>query len=402
MVIVGAGLAGVSCAAELRKQGFGGSITLFNDEPVSPYDRPPLSKGYAAGEQSADDIRLQPKDWYEEQRITLENECAVARVDAQQGAVVCQDGRRFGYEHLVLATGSRARDLAGVPGLGRALGDRLHTIRTIDDSNRVKAVLEPGCRFLFVGGGVIGMELAATVVQAGCEATVVEAQSQIMGRFFPAEVSQFLTAVHLGNGVKVALGTKISRVTQEPSGEIEVELADGEALRVDEIVVAVGAVPDTRLAHTASAEVASGVVVDGSCRTSVDRILACGDVAEFDHPRYGQTRWENWKHAQQHGQHAARCLLGNDDPYDEIPWIWTDQYDLNIQTLGVHAGCEHIVRGDMSQGKFTVFHLADGAMQGATIVNDVKCKKPALKLIRAGLPVEAAQLADLALDIRKL
>ena len=401
VVIVGAGLAGVSCAAELRAQGFTDPVTLLNGETAEPYDRPPLSKGYASGQQSLDDIRLQASSWYQEQNVRLENDCVVASVDVTSQSVTCTRDRVFQYEHLVLATGSRARELP-IEGLDGGDESKVHYIRTLADSDKVKAALKSGRRFLFVGGGVIGMELAATVAQAGCKATVIEAQANIMGRFFPASVSDFLGAVHRDRGVEIVLNEQISEVSLAPGKEIQVELGNGETYLTDELVIGVGALPNTEVAEAMGLEVSSGIVVDEYCRTSLPQVYACGDVAEFQHPRYGRVRWENWKHAQQHGRHAARCILGGSDHYDETPWIWTDQYDLNIQTLGFHQGCEDVLRGETSNGRFTVFHLRDGRVCGATFVNDVKSKKPTLKLIERSAAVDPGQLADVSTNLRKI
>ena len=399
IVIVGAGLAGVTCARELRGRGYDGELTLINDEPVLPYDRPPLSKEYAKGQQQLDDILLEQAQGYEDQKITLLSGVAATAINRQQQTVTLSNATTLPWDKLLLAQGAKPRLLPGL----EDFAENTHYIRTLADADKLRKVLTPGRRFVFVGGGVIGMETAASAIESGCSVTVLEALPGIMGRFFPEAIQRYVSNYHKTQGVDVQLGVRISSFVRSRSGAVNVKLEDGREYEADELVIGIGVIPRTELAQQAGLEVDAAIVVNEYGETSAAGIYAAGDNCQFSHPLFGKVRWENWKHAMEQAKVVAANMLGEQTVYSEMPWVWSDQYDLHLQAIGPHDDADQrVLRGDMAADKFTMFHLKNGRVRGVTIINEPRNKKSALQMVAGAMRFTAAALADTGLPLKQL
>ncbi len=339
VVIVGGGLAGAKTAEALREQGYDGSITLLAAEEELPYERPPLSKGYLAGKDEFEKAVVHPLEWYAEHDVDLRRGAEVSRIDRGSHEVELADGTRLPYGALVLATGSEPRTL-DVPGAQPL------TLRTHADSDRIKATFGEGKRLAVVGGGWIGLEVAAAAREAGTEVTVVEAAEQPLLGVLGADMGKVFADLHREHGVDLRLGS-----------------TDLAGLEADAVVVGVGVRPRTELAEAAGLDVDNGVLVDPSLRTSDPDIYAVGDIANQDHPVLGRRiRVEHWANALNQPATAAAAILGGSAPYDRLPYFFSDQYDLGMEYVG-HATREDtarvVTRGDVEKREFVAFWLDD-------------------------------------------
>jgi 3-phenylpropionate/trans-cinnamate dioxygenase ferredoxin reductase subunit len=339
VVIVGGGLAGAKTAEALREQGYDGSITLLAAEEELPYERPPLSKGYLAGKDEFEKAVVHPLEWYAEHDVDLRRGAEVSRIDRGSHEVELADGTRLPYGALVLATGSEPRTL-DVPGAQPL------TLRTHADSDRIKATFGEGKRLAVVGGGWIGLEVAAAAREAGTEVTVVEAAEQPLLGVLGSDMGKVFADLHREHGVDLRLGS-----------------TDLAGLEADAVVVGVGVRPRTELAEAAGLDVDNGVLVDPSLRTSDPDIYAVGDIANQDHPVLGRRiRVEHWANALNQPATAAAAILGGSAPYDRLPYFFSDQYDLGMEYVG-HATREDtarvVTRGDVEKREFVAFWLDD-------------------------------------------
>jgi NADPH-dependent 2,4-dienoyl-CoA reductase/sulfur reductase-like enzyme len=396
MAIIGAGIAGISAAEALRTHGHEGTILLFNAEAELPYDRPPLSKAYALGAVTEADIWLRPPGWYEEQRITHLQGVRVLRIDVASKLLQTQDGA-YGYDKLLLATGAQARC---PPGLDPAHPNVL-VLRTAADARRLRARLQPGTKIILVGGGVIGMECAASAAKAGCRVMVLEGAARIMARLLAPAVADYVTARHRAEGVEIRTGFAVAGI-EAGVDRVRVTSAQGEVLQGDLVLVGIGAAPDVALAAAAGLTAGTGgITVDAAGRSSVADIYAVGDCAMFQDDAGQAVRLETWTHAVRHAQLAARNMLGQEVSYTGVPWVWSDQYDMNIQVTGAAAGASLVLRGSMARQKFTALHLDEsGALVGAATVNHGRDKRVLEKLIAARVSVPADALADEAVPLK--
>ena len=327
----------------------------------------------------------------------------VHRIDRAAKQVLLSDGTAQPYDKLILCTGGRARRLA-LPGADQV---PLHTLRTIEDAQALAPALRPGRSVVVVGGGWIGLEVAATARQQGAEVVVVETQSRLCERTVPAEVSAYLLALHRAQGVRVLLGAGVrgfARAADGADSRSEVLLADGSALVCDTIVLGVGLVPNDELAREAGLACDGGVLVDAQCRTSDPHILAAGDVAVAPNPWAGRSlRLESWQNAQEQGMAAARSALGQAVDYQPLPWFWSDQYGMNLQIYGMPTPAHRMVqRGDPASGSFVLFYLAGYVVQAAVGANAARDLRFARRLIEQRKPVDAERLADLNTPMAKL
>jgi 3-phenylpropionate/trans-cinnamate dioxygenase ferredoxin reductase subunit len=386
IVIVGAGLAGAKAAEALRGKGFDGSVTLVGDEPHRPYERPPLSKEYLAGKAERDSAFVHPEAWYAEHSVELRTGTAVTAIDRSAREVELAGGDRIGYDALLLTTGASPRTLPGT-------GEGVHTLRRIDDSDRLREVLAGGGHLAVVGAGWIGLEVAAAARQAGLRVTVLEALDLPLLRVLGPEIAAVFADLHTAQGVELRLGTPIGSVTAK-----RVTLADGTAVDADAVVVGIGAAPNTGLAERAGLDVDNGVLTDAALRTSDPAILAAGDVANAQHPLLGRRiRVEHWANARNQPATAAATALGEDASYDELPYFYTDQYDLGMEYVGYvePGGYDRVVvRGDLDRREFIAFWLAGGRVLAGMNVNVWDVGDPIKALIRAGRPVDPDALAD--------
>ena len=388
-VIVGAGLAGAKAAEALRGSGFDGPLSLIGAEEHLPYERPPLSKEYLAGKADRDTVFVHDMTWYRQQGIDLRLGSPVTAIDRAARQVRLADGARLPFGKLLLTTGARPRQLAGATGV--------HYLRTLDDSDRLKEILANGSRLAVIGGGWIGLEIAAAARQAGLQVTVVESLELPLLRVLGREMAQVFADLHRSRGVNLRLGVRIDEVISTGSTATGVRLADGTRIGADAVVAGIGATPSTELAEQAGLETGDGIVTSAALRTSDPDIFAAGDVACAFHPLFGHhVRVEHWANALKQPAVAAAAMLDEDTRYEELPYFYTNQYDLGMEYLGhVDGGYDQIVvRGDLEAREFIAFWLKDGRVRAGMNVNIWDVTDSIKNLIRSGRPVDADALAD--------
>lgn len=393
-VIVGAGLAGVRAAETLRQQGFAGRVVLIGDEPHRPYERPPLSKGFLQGTQTRDSVFVQDAGWFQEFEIDLRTGVRATAVHTSAHEVELDDGSRLAYGGLLLATGSRPRRL-DLPGAGLA---GVHHLRTLDDSQALRSRLESAQRLVVIGGGWIGLEVAAAGRAAGVEVTVLEREDLPLQRVLGPEVAGFFAAAHRDHGVDLRGGSVPTRVLGTDGCVSGVELDDGQVVPADLVVVGIGVLPNSELAQGAGLQVADGIVVDAHLRTADPDVYAAGDVANVFHPILGRrVRVEHWANAQNQGPAAARCMLGGESVFADLPFFYTDQYDLGMEYIGDlgPGGYDRVViRGDLEADRFVAFWISDGRVAAGMHVNEWGAIDQVRELILSGHGADADRLAD--------
>ena len=380
--IVGAGLAGARAAETLRAEGFDGRVVLFGAEAHLPYERPALSKGYLQG--TAEAPFVHPAEWYAEQDVDLRLGTKVTALDPAAHEVETADGDRLRYTKLLLTTGSSVRRLADAV-----------TLRTLDDSDRLRAALRPGARVVIVGAGWIGLEVAAAARVAGAEVTVLEqAPAPLLAALGP-EMAAVFARLHVEHGVDLRCGVTVRAVKSDAV------LLDDETVPADLVVAGIGVTPDVDLARAAGLAVDNGVVVDEHLRSSAPDVWAAGDVANAYHPFAGRhVRVEHWANALHQPVVAAQAMLGKDAVYDRLPYFFTDQYDLGMEYTGFGGG-EVVVRGD--EREFVAFWLRDGRLTAAMNVNVwTGVPEIARRLIRSGTRLDPAALADPAVPLEDM
>jgi 3-phenylpropionate/trans-cinnamate dioxygenase ferredoxin reductase subunit len=399
LVIVGGGQAAAQAVQTLRQHDFAGPITLLSDEPYAPYQRPPLSKKYLAGELPRERLLLRPATFYKDRGVALELGCRAEELDLAARVVRLRDGRRLAYDRLLLATGSRARKL-DVPGTELA---GVHYLRTIADVDAIGAALIPGARVLLIGAGYIGLEVAAVLVRRGFAVTVLEAAGRVMARVVCPEVSDFYQRAHVAAGVELHCGAAVRAVHGRNQVEA-VEVADGRRFACDVVIIGVGVVPNVELAQTAGLDCHNGIVVDEYARTGDPSVIAAGDCTNHPQPLYRRrVRLESVPNAIHQAKVAAATLIGAPSPYSEVPWFWSDQYDLKLQIAGLSEGYEEVVvRGDPSTKSFAAYYLAAGKLLAVDAVNSPHDFMHGRKWVASGVELNAAQLRDPNVDLAAL
>ncbi len=355
-------------AALLRQYGWKGPITLLAAEPVPPYQRPPLSKAWLKREADAASLALRPATFYPANAVALRLATHATAINPDDRSVTLGSGERLGYDYLVLATGARPRMLP-IPGHDLA---GVLTLRSVADADLLQAALTQGSRLLVIGGGYIGLEVAASARALDVAVTVVEREARVLARVASLPLSDFFTRAHAAKNVSILCGTSIAAIDGEAGRVTGVRLADGTLLPCDTVLVGVGAAPDDALARAAGLACDDGIVVDLAARTSDPRIHAIGDCTRRPLPLYARTgRLESVPNALEQAKQAAADLCGRPPPAPEVPWFWSDQYDIRLQIAGLPFDVDDIVlRGDPAEGKFAAFHLAaDGAIQAVEAVN---------------------------------
>lgn len=398
VVIVGAGHGGASAAAALRQRGFAGSIVLIGAEPELPYERPPLSKEYLAGERAFERMLIRPAVFWRERKITLMLGQAVAEVDASAREVTLENGRVIGYRWLIWAAGGSARrlaceghDLAGV-----------HTVRCRADVDRMIAELPRVERVAVVGGGYVGLEAAAVLTALGREVVVIEARDRLLARVAGATLADFYAAEHRAHGVEVRLGAQVESVLAHDGVAAGVRLGDGERIAAEMVIVGIGLVPAVAPLLAAGADGGDGVIVDSLCRTSLPDVYAIGDAAAHSNAFAGGAlvRLESVQNATDQAGTVAKHLTGTDEPYAAVPWFWSNQYDLRLQTIGLSAGHdEAILRGTPTSRRFSVIYRRAGRVVALDCVNAARDFVRGKALVSAGAIVDAAVLADPAIPL---
>ncbi|PRA34041.1 NAD(P)/FAD-dependent oxidoreductase [Pseudomonas poae] len=392
LIIVGAGHAGGRAALTLREEGYSGRLILIGDEPHLPYERPPLSKGLLQGSTDLAGYSLCDSDRLTELGIEHIAGNPVTQLQPEQHRLQLADGQWLPYAGLLLATGGRARRLP------QEQANVLY-LRTHDEALALRSALKPGARLVVVGGGFIGLEVAATARGLGCEVTVLEAGPRLAGRVLPPAISQALLDLHRQQGVEVRLNVALESIQADA-----VLLMDGQRVPCDLVVVGIGMQPNIELATAAGLEVGQGIRVDAHLRTSAPDIYAAGDVCEFRLDGVYQ-RQETWRNAEAQGRHAALNLLGRELAYDALPGFWSDQYDWGLQTVGVMTST--VASRELPGGGLLLFYLdtalrlqgACGWAPGNSVAKDIKlCER----LISAGIPLNTASLADPELSLKHL
>ena len=398
-VVVGASLTGGGAAATLRQEGFEGRVILIGAEPQPPYERPPLSKDYLRGESSFEQALVQPPGFYGENGIETRFGVRATRVDAAEKVVELGDGEGVAYDKLLIATGGRNRRFP-IPGLDL---EGVHDLRTVADCERIRTQIAPGRKAVVVGMGFIGSEVAASLRQSGVDVVVVERNKVPLRRVLGEEVGRVIEGVHRDHGTTLIFDDTVAAF--EGAGRVErVTTQGGHRIECDFVVVGLGVEPVTELLASTGAEIDNGIVVDEFCRTGVEGIYAAGDVANHYHPVFERRiRVEHWQNALNQGPAAARNMLGKDEPYDDIPWFWSDQYDFNLQYTGFHKEWDElIVRGSMEERNFVAFYRKDERVLAAVAVNRGKDLRRSMRLIKAQRPVDATKLQDPDVDLRAL
>ena len=398
VLIIGAGHAGGTAAALLRQYGHEGPIVLAGEEPAAPYQRPPLSKAWLKGEADLEALLLRPESFYAEHAIELRTGVTATAIDAAARTVSFADGAVEPYDALILATGSTARRLT-IPGADRP---ELMELRTLADAERLKAALGPGRRLAIVGGGYVGLEAAASARALGAEAVVIERMDRVLARVASETLSTFFTARHRSEGVEILTGAEVTAF--EDAG---VRLADGRLIEADAVLVGVGALACDALARAAGLACENGVVVDEHARTSDPAIWAIGDTTFRPIPVHGgrRHRLESVPNALEQAKQAAAAIVGRAPPAPEVPWFWSDQYDLKLQIAGLPDGADRqVVRGDpgvIGEGaSFAVFHLHGDRILCVEAVNAPAEFMAGRMMIGKATPVDAAKLADLSVSMK--
>ena len=389
-VIVGGGLAGAKAADTLRAEGFEGRVVFFGEEPERPYERPPLSKDLLRGEAEEEPF-VHDGDFYAEEEIELRTSTEVTAIDPGACEVELADGQRIGYDALLLTTGAEPVHLP-IPGAGL---DGIHYLRSLADSRALGETLQPGARIAVIGAGWIGAETAASARQKGADVVLIERGEVPLERVLGPDVGVIFRDLHVANGVEFVAGACVESF--EGSSAVEaVAIGDGRKVEADVVIVGVGVRPRTSLAEAAGLTVDNGIVTDQSMRTSVPNIYAAGDVANAFHPFYGEhIRVEHWANALNQGPAAARAMLGQDVSYDEIPYFFSDQYDLGMEYGGYSTDWDEVVyRGSVEARECVVFWLRERRLEAGMNVNVWDVNEPIRDLVRSRAELDLERLAD--------
>ena len=396
IVIIGAGQAAGQAAASLRQEGYEGAITIIGDEKQAPYQRPPLSKAYLSGEIGLDRVLVRPDKFYEDKNVDLHTSARVEKIDPAAKTVTTEAGEAYDYEKLLIATGSRPRilnitgsDLAGI-----------HYLRTVDDVDAIREAMGGAKSICIVGGGYIGLEVAAVARKAGLDVTVLEMEDRILQRVTTPEMSTYYHELHSGRGVNIMVNTMVSGF--EGDGSVSAVICGDTKVNADLVIVGIGNVPNVELAEAAGLDCDNGIVVDDHCRTSDPDIYAAGDCTNHPNPLLDRRlRLESVPNAMEQARVACTNMLGGDKVYAAIPWFWSDQYELKLQMVGFSAdGDSSVVRGDKAANEFAVFYLSDGKVVAVDAVNSPRefmvCKQ------LYGKAVDSADLANPEFELKTL
>ncbi len=400
VMLLGGGTASAAAASNLRHLGFDGRVVLVSEEDVPPYERPPLSKEVLAGSMASGDATIRSEEWYRDNAVELVLGTRATSIDVDGSAVETDKAGTIHYDHLLIATGGRARRLPGFE------GERILHLRTRDDSEDLARRLRGGNQAVVLGGGFIGCEVAATARGLGAEVTIIEMETQCLQAPLGERYGRVMTEIHRDAGCTLRLGERVTSVVETADG-LAVTTDRGE-LECEWMLVAAGMIPNTELAHGTAIEVNGGIRVDRHCRTSVPDVYAAGDVASGQQSGGGYLRVEHHDNAMRQGAVVARNIVGQDAVDGAPHWFWSDQYDLTIQSLGhFDPDAPHVIRGSIGERSFSAFQLSGDHDDTNKIEAVLTIGRPrdifaTRKLMRAGTPVTAAQIEDLSTDLRRV
>lgn len=399
-IIVGAGQAGFQAAASLRAEGYVEAVTLIGEEPQIPYQRPPLSKGFALGQQDFESIELRPAKFYQDHRIELITGKRVAEIDRAAKQVKLESGKLLPYEKLILAVGSHNRRLAIK---GAELEDVVY-LRSVDDAVAVRDHFKNATEVVVIGGGFIGLELAAVARALGKAVTVVEALPCLMSRVVAPIISDFYRELHIRKGVKVVCGTTVTEIEGSRGKLLSVKLTNGSKVSADLVIVGIGVLPNMELARNAGLAIANGIAVDTYLRTSDENIYAIGDCVEFPCAfAGGRIRLESVQNAADQAQCVAGTIAGQQSAYKALPWFWTDQFDVKLQMAGISHGHDRIVtRGNAESGRLSVFYFKGERLVGIDSINRPLDHMMGRKLMTTNTRLTPEQAADEGFDLKRL
>jgi 3-phenylpropionate/trans-cinnamate dioxygenase ferredoxin reductase subunit len=396
VVIIGAGHAAGQAAASLRQAKFEGDITIVGDEAHIPYQRPPLSKAYLKGEQGADKVYLRAAAFYQDRNIDLKLSTTATAIDTAAKSVTLDSGETLGYDHLLISTGSRPRKLtiegSELPGI--------HYLRTMDDVDGLRDGMREGANLVIVGGGYIGLEVAAVGRELGLNVRVLEMEERILQRVTTPQMSAYYHQLHEGRGVNIHTNTGVTGFAGD--GKVQEVICGDQRFPADIVIVGIGIIANTELAEAAGIHCDNGIVVDDHCRTSDPSVYAAGDCTNHPNPLLNRRlRLESVPNAMDQARVSTANMLGEDKTYAAIPWFWSDQYELKLQMVGFSAdGDTQVLRGDMDSNQFAVFYLKDGKVVAADAVNSPKEFMLCKQLV--GKAADPAMLADPEADLKTL
>ena len=400
-IIVGAGHAAGQAATSLRQKGFTGRLIMIGDEPYVPYQRPPLSKAFLAGELEIERLFFKPENFWPKHDVEMRLSTRVEKIDRDAKNITLDDGETIAYNKLILATGSRVRELH-IP--GHTLKG-VHYLRSIDDVAAIQSEFKEGARLVIVGGGYIGLEVAAVGRKKGLDVTIMETESRVMNRVVATEISHFFQNMHAEEGAKLELGRRVQELHGDDAGQLtEVACMDGFTVPADICIIGIGIIPNTELAEAADILCSDGIVVNEYCQTLDEDIYAIGDCSRHPNPILGRhLRLESVHNAIEQGKTAAAAICGTPVAYAQVPWFWSDQYDVKLQITGLTEGYDQFVmRGDPATRSFAAFYLQDGKLLAVDAVNSPREFMLGKKLITAGARFDLKKLKDMQEDFKAL
>jgi len=398
VVIVGAGQGGLQAAESLRSKGYPGEIVLCGDERHAPYHRPPLSKGLLLGEISQDQLTIRQQSVFDKKQITLKANCAVIAIHRDKKMVTLASGENISYDHLIIATGALPRalpfDTAKVKGL--------HSLRTLDDTLAIQASLQQAQHLVVIGGGFIGLEMAAVARKLGKQVAVVEYADRLMARVVSTEISAFYKTLHEQHGCQIRLNSKVTDLKTNPQGQvIGVTLHTGEELPADMVVLGIGVLPNTSLAEQAGLHCQQGIVTDRSGRTSDPAIFAIGDCSVQKLENGTMLRLESVQNAVEMAKACAEAMTGEEKPFIAAPWFWSDQYDIKLQMVGLSSGYDQaVLRGSLETNKFSYFYFKNRTLLAIDSINASADHMTGRKLLSSENTLTPEQAADLDYELR--
>ena len=391
VIIIGGGHAAAEAVTALRQNGWRGGITLIGEEPHLPYQRPPLSKAFLDGSVGKESLAIKKPQVYKKTETTLKLGIRVTSIDASKQEVTLDNNEVVGYQYLIIATGTRARALP-VPGADRST---INYLRTIDDVEKIQSQIKQDTRLLIVGAGYIGLELAASATKLGAKVTVLEAMNRVLARVTCEAMSEFYQELHRQNDVVIKLNSVVSEFTGNDTSQVAI-LKDGEEVAFDCAVVGIGVIPNTELASDAGLECDNGILVNEYCQTSNHNIFAIGDCCNHPNTFYQtRVRLESVPNAMEQAKTVAKFICKNAQPYEALPWFWSDQYDVKLQTAGLSQGfTDFVVRGNPADKKFCIFYLRGKQLIAVDAINSPPDFMKAKQLIPKGFEVSKEKLVD--------